>query len=86
MPLSQVPSGTALRDLIIEHYDMMLSHYGQVPGVRIARKHLGWYLDGLPAGIVSQATRKTIMSAVDPDDVFAALRRIFDQDSIGAAA
>ena len=26
----------------------MLTHYGRDPGVRIARKHLGWYSKGLP--------------------------------------
>jgi tRNA-dihydrouridine synthase B len=26
----------------------MLSHYGVQPGLRIARKHLGWYSKGLP--------------------------------------
>jgi tRNA-dihydrouridine synthase B len=30
------------------HYDDMLSHYGGAVGVRIARKHLGWYSKGLP--------------------------------------
>ena len=31
-----------------EHYDAMLSHYGVEPGMRVARKHLGWYSKGLP--------------------------------------
>ena len=30
------------------HYDAMLSHYGVAVGLRIARKHLGWYSKGLP--------------------------------------
>ncbi|MGD9649818.1 MAG: tRNA dihydrouridine synthase DusB [Dongiaceae bacterium] len=34
--------------IILEHYRDMLSHYGKELGVRIARKHLGWYLKGLP--------------------------------------
>jgi len=34
--------------LIIEHYQAMLSHYGSETGVKIARKHLGWYTKGLP--------------------------------------
>ncbi len=32
-----------------EHYDSMLSHYGIASGLRIARKHIGWYSKGLPA-------------------------------------
>jgi tRNA-dihydrouridine synthase B len=30
------------------HYDSMLSHYGVASGLRIARKHVGWYSKGLP--------------------------------------
>jgi tRNA-dihydrouridine synthase B len=32
---------------IAEHYDAMLSHYGTVTGVNMARKHIGWYTKGL---------------------------------------
>ena len=34
--------------LIIEHYHAMLAHYGEMTGVNMARKHLGWYTRGLP--------------------------------------
>src|SRR5215475_7268995 len=30
------------------HYDSMLGHYGVASGLRIARKHVGWYSKGLP--------------------------------------
>lgn len=33
--------------LVCEHYRAMLDHYGEVAGVKIARKHLGWYTKGL---------------------------------------
>ena len=33
--------------IIIEHYEGMLDHYG-LQGLKIARKHLGWYSKGLP--------------------------------------
>ena len=32
---------------IVEHYDMMLDHYGIETGVNMARKHIGWYTRGL---------------------------------------
>ena len=35
-------------DLILEHYETMLVHYGSETGVKMARKHLGWYTKGLP--------------------------------------
>lgn len=32
---------------ILEHYDHMIEHYGEECGVRMARKHIGWYSSGL---------------------------------------
>ena len=34
--------------VMIEHYDAMLELYGADTGVKMARKHLGWYTKGLP--------------------------------------
>ena len=34
-------------DIILEHFDDMLDFYGEEAGIRIARKHLGWYSSGL---------------------------------------
>lgn len=34
---------------ILEHYDHMIEHYGEESGVRMARKHIGWYSSGLPS-------------------------------------
>jgi tRNA-dihydrouridine synthase B len=33
---------------LLGHYDDMLLHYGVEPGMRVARKHIGWYSKGLP--------------------------------------
>ncbi|CAP56210.1 tRNA-dihydrouridine synthase [Gluconacetobacter diazotrophicus PA1 5] len=34
--------------IVLDHYDMMLSHFGAHPGLRLARKHVAWYSAGLP--------------------------------------
>lgn len=34
---------------LLQHYQDMLGHYGAEAGMRIARKHVGWYSKGLPA-------------------------------------
>ncbi len=34
-------------DLILEHYQGMMEHYGEDVGLRCARKHIGWYTRGL---------------------------------------
>jgi tRNA-dihydrouridine synthase B len=33
--------------VIVEHYRAMLDHYGEETGVKMARKHIGWYTKGL---------------------------------------
>jgi tRNA-dihydrouridine synthase B len=40
------PSIEARRDIILCHLDAMYRFYGEYTGVRVARKHLGWYLQG----------------------------------------
>src|SRR3546814_4015264 len=35
-------------DIITTHYRAMIDNYGEMTGVNMARKHLGWYVKGLP--------------------------------------
>ncbi len=63
------------RDLVLEHYDAMLSHYGRHVGLRVARKHLGWYLKDLPG---TSELRATVMREEDPARVLAGLARVYD--------
>ena len=44
-PAPAVPEGAALVDLVGAHYQGILAFHGRDLGVRIARKHLGWYID-----------------------------------------
>jgi len=48
--ISTRPTLEKERDMVLEHYEDMLSLYGEVNGVRVARKHLGWYSKGLREG------------------------------------
>jgi tRNA-dihydrouridine synthase B len=34
--------------LLLEHFDMMIEHYGEETGCRLGRKHVAWYTKGLP--------------------------------------
>lgn len=33
--------------IVLGHFDEMMEHYGEEAGVRMARKHIGWYSSGL---------------------------------------
>lgn len=40
------PSLLAQQNIVLEHFDDMIEHYGTKTGVKFARKHLGWYSSG----------------------------------------
>lgn len=60
------PNGSALIDLVSKHYEAMLTFYGSDLGRKVARKHLGWYMDD--AG-TAPALRKSILTENDPKAV-----------------
>ncbi len=57
------------------HYQDMLLHYGREVGVKIARKHLGWYSKGLPG---SAEFRAAVNQVDDPAVVDDMLRRFYE--------
>ena len=70
-PAPAIPQGAALADLVLAHHEAMLGFYGADLGLRVARKHLGWYLDTVGADPLA---RPAILTGTDPRAVQAALR------------
>lgn len=70
-----VPAGAALADMVGAHYEAMLGFYGAVLGAKVARKHLGWYMDaaGTEAGL-----RRAVLTQGDPAMVLRLLPAAFD--------
>ena len=66
-PMPKIPKGAELVDMIAGHYDAILGFYGTDLGVRVARKHLGWYMDQAET---DRQMRRAILTANDPQDVF----------------
>ena len=60
--------------IVRAHFESMLDHYGAETGVRMARKHLGWYSKGLPA---SADFRAAVNREPDPQRVRAMLASFF---------
>ena len=81
-PEPTVPTGTAFSDMVSGHYEAMLSFYGSELGLRVARKHLGWYMDTVetPATL-----RSAILTANDPARVLALLPDALTQTARVAA-
>lgn len=64
---ASVPVDRAARNAVaLEHYGMMISHYGEDVGVRHARKHIGWYLETLAPQ--TPASRKVRLMTSDSAD------------------
>lgn len=57
-----IPVASDLVDLVSGHYEDMLAFYGPKLGNRMARKHLGWYMDG--AGCLPEL-RKAVLTEKD---------------------
>ncbi len=72
-----MPPEPGLREklaIVLEHYEALLRYYGLHQGVIIARKHLGWYCQGLRD---SAAFRQEINALTDPERVRERLRVFF---------
>ena len=77
------PEGTALAELVGEHYEAMLAFYGRDLGLRVARKHLGWYLARLDG---AEPLRAEMMRMTEPKLVLQGIARIPDFAQAQAAA
>lgn len=69
------PSLMQQYEIVQEHFEDMLSHYGTDVGVRIARKHLGWYSKGLDG---SSEFRAGVNMLSNPDAVRQSLKAFYE--------
>lgn len=69
------PSVKEVQQIINDHLEYLYSFYGNLSGVRIARKHIGWYfenLGGIPANL-----KKDIYQVVSPTQQRAMVNSVF---------
>lgn len=59
-------------DTVLAHIRAMHEFYGEQSGLRIARKHIGWYIDRLPEGIETRREINRLDSASAQYDALAA--------------
>ncbi len=75
------PTWAELRHVLLDHLEDHYQFYGEYTGVRTARKHIGWYLDGLPQ---AAGLRHQINCAETTNDQVSALEAWFEQFSTNA--
>jgi len=76
------PSPTAVRDILLGHLDDLYAFYGEQQGLRIARKHLGWYAKDRAENAAFRAVANRAESAAEQQRL---TREYFDALEAGVA-
>jgi tRNA-dihydrouridine synthase B len=76
------PSPREVRDILLSHLDDLYAFYGEQQGLRIARKHLGWYAKDRPENAAFRAVANRAESAAEQQRL---TREYFDALQAGAA-
>jgi len=74
--------------IVLEHLADSVRFYGERNGVKIFRKHLGWYIEGAPApagGVERRAHKARLCTMTDPRAIEAALTALW-RDALPLAA
>jgi len=78
-----IPTGDSLAKLIITHHKAIIDFYGEPLGIKNARKHLGWYLDGLT---VPPNLRQEILRSFNVIEIYNLIWRAVEFPSVRCAA
>ena len=78
-----MPSLAEQRTIVLGHFEAMLTHYGRELGGRIARKHLGWYVEDLKRRDLlsveqAQAWRTALVNQTRPEGVREKIHALYD--------
>jgi len=83
-PVPVEPGPAEVRDIMSTHLRDLYEFYGPEAGVRIARKHIGWYCRERPQ---AQAFRQSVMQVESAEGQLARVREYFDAlEALPAAA
>jgi len=82
-PAPCVPQGREFVDMVMGHYDDLIAFYGTKLGLRVARKHLGWYMDHAST---PQDLRRAVLTARSIEQTMILLPEALDHTDLGAAA
>lgn len=81
------PSLAKQKDIVLQHFEDMLRHYGAHSGVRNARKHLGWYVEQVLPHEQDEATRwrQHLFQEGDASQVRKRISEFYDHHMLVAA-
>jgi tRNA-dihydrouridine synthase len=73
------PEPEIMTEIAVEHYEGLLSLYGEQVGIRHARKHLAAYADAASVSgfQVTRAVRTALVTSEEPGTVVSLLRTLY---------
>lgn len=74
---AEVPDRQTQKKIMLDHMHDTLQFYGEEAGMRIFRKHLGWYSKGLPG---ASQFREYVNHSTDVTSVLEAIERLYDEE------
>ena len=81
--VSEEPGGQARLAIALDHFREALAFYGDRLGVKIFRKHLGWYVEKAPwpaSPVARRAAKAALCRLEDPAEIEAGLAALWLQD------
>ena len=81
--LIPLPENDVVRQLLINHLENLYAFYGELSGVRIARKHIGWYIKNIQG---SEAFRKNVNQVNDTNTQLELVNHFFNSQQTLLAA
>ncbi|WP_211826450.1 tRNA dihydrouridine synthase DusB [Kistimonas asteriae] len=79
------PKLEEIRDILLDHLAQLHEFYGELPGVRIARKHVGWYLQANNCGQSFRSVFNRLeSSAAQCDGIREHFERLLNGEEIAA--
>ena len=76
--ISATPNLADQKQIMLDHFEEMINHYGQEVAVPLARKHIGWYSSGLKD---SAEFRAKINSLKDVNEIKETIERFYNIQS-----
>ena len=77
----EIPTGNDLVLMITKHYDDILKFYGHELGNRVARKHLGWYMDYIGT---NRTLRRAVQTEKNTTVVMSLIQNLYDTSEVAA--
>ena len=63
LPISATPNLKEQKDIVLNHLNSMIEHYGEDVALPLARKHIGWYSSGIKGSAEFRARVNTLRDA-----------------------